>query len=454
MYKVKSKKVKGKLIFVLITLLLTIHFLFLTNYAQDAKTALENQTKLVKEFNVNGLKVLVKQRASSPTVSAGLFIRGGANNIKQLNAGIESLMLETMTVGSKNFPREILRKEFAKTATSIGAGVNYDYSVMSLVSTKENFQKSWEIFSDVIMNPSFLPSDIELTRGKLLTALRENDDSPDSALDNFEEKIIYKLHSYANDPRGTIQNISRLKAADLKAYYQTTFQTSKLLLVIVGDVNAEDLQSQLANSLGKLPRGNYQAKPILPLKFLKPTLDISPKSLETNYVKGIFAAPSLTNVDYYAMRVAISILQQRVYQSVRVLNQLSYAPNAEISSLAANTANIYVTSTNPNKAVQLMLAEIDDLKLKTISKEELDGMVGFFLTNYFIKQETNTAQVAELALYELVGGGWRNSASFLDGLKKVTPADIQRVSKKYMNNLRFVVIGNPKDINRSVFLGK
>ena len=45
------------------------------------------QAALVSEFDVNGLKVLVKRRAGSQTVAAGLFIRGGARNITAENAG-------------------------------------------------------------------------------------------------------------------------------------------------------------------------------------------------------------------------------------------------------------------------------------------------------------------------------------------------------------------------------
>ena len=61
------------------------------------------------------------------------------------------------------------------------------------------------------------------------------------------------------------------------------------------------------------------------------------------------------------------------------------------------------------------------------------------------------AQAGELARYELLGGGWRNSLDFLERLRTVTPADVQRVAQKYMRNLRFVVIGDPKAIDRNIF---
>jgi hypothetical protein len=35
----------------------------------------------------------------------------------------------------------------------------------------------------------------------------------------------------------------------------------------------------------------------------------------------------------------------------------------------------------------------------------------------------------------------------------VTPADIQRVSQKYMRNIRFVVLGDPKSIDTKIFTG-
>jgi zinc protease len=68
-----------------------------------------------------------------------------------------------------------------------------------------------------------------------------------------------------------------------------------------------------------------------------------------------------------------------------------------------------------------------------------------------MSQETNAAQAANLAEYELIGGGWRRSFDMLSNLRAVSPADVQRVAQKYMRNIRFVVIGDPQRIDKSVF---
>jgi predicted Zn-dependent peptidase len=229
-------------------------------------------------------------------------------------------------------------------------------------------------------------------------------------------------------------------------------QTSQLLLVIVGDIDPQLMKQYVTNSLGKLPRGAYKAAPMPPLDFSKPTLDILPRSIGTNYVKGVFAAPSLNDPDYYAMRVAINILQQLVYSEVRQKRQLSYAPNAEMNNFAANTANIYVTAVDANQSVSVMLDQIKMLQERTLTDEMIDGLAGQFLTQYYLDQETSGAQAAELARYELIGGGWRNAFQFLERVRKVTAADVKNVSKKYMKNLRFVVVGDTEAIDRKIFL--
>jgi len=436
-----------------IGLLTLICLSFVTSsFAQTSKPSIAEQAKLVTEFDVNGLKVLVKRRPNSPTVAAGLFIRGGARNITDKNAGIENLTLNAATEGSKKFPRETLRRELARTGSGIASGVNNDFSALSLAATRQNFDRSWEIFTDIALNPAFAAEDIQRARDQISTGLREQETSSDNFLQVLQDRIIYVNHPYANDVSGTLETINRFTAKDLIDFHQKLMQTSRLLLVVVGDIDPKDVQTRVAATLGKLPRGDYKESPFPPLDFSKATLDVTSRTLPTNYIQGVFNAPSPANPDYYAMRVAVAVLQSRIYQEVRIKRQLSYAPNAELDSSAANTANIYVTAVDANQAVSVMLNEVNNLKTKQINEETIDGISGHFLTLYYIDQQTNAAQAGELAKYEFIGGGWRNAFGFLDKIREVKPSEVQAVAQKYMKNIRFVVIGNQSAINKEIFL--
>ena len=447
--------VNGKRLVVSKFVLLTFAFLAFTsvNFAQQTgRASIAEQAALVTEFEVNGLKVLVKRRQNSPTVSAGLFIRGGARNITDKNSGIENLMLSAATEGSKKFPREALRRELSRTGSSISSGASNDYSVLSFASTRQNFDRSWEVFTDIALNPAFTAENLTLARERILTGLREEETDNDNFLQILQDRIVYANHPYSNNVRGTIGTIGNLSSEDLRAYHQKTMQTSKLLLVLVGDLDAKDVQKRVAATFGSLPRGDYKETPYPALDFSKASLDVTTRNLPTNYVQGIFNAPSLNSPDYYAMRVAVTFLQGRVHEEVRLKRQLSYAPNAELESRAANTGNIYFTAVDANQAVSVMLNEINNLKTRLIEEEEISGISGHFLTLYYIDQQTNGAQAGELAKYELIGGGWRNAFQFLDKIREVKPKDVREAADKYMKNIRFVVIGNPAAINKEIFL--
>ena len=407
--------------------------------------------RLVSEFEVNGLKVLVKRREGSQSVVAGLFLRGGSRNVTAENAGVEALMLDVATEASQKFPLAVMRRELARTGTSLSYGINYDYSVLTLGSTRRYFDRSWDVFTDSALHPSFTAEDFERVKGRTLVALADNEDTPDAFLQELQSRVAYAGHPYLNDPHGTNASVTKLTLEDVKRYHQQLMQTSRLLLVVVGDVDPQDIRRKVEASFGRLPKGDYKAEPVPQLSFSTPTVAVTARPLPTNYVQGVFAAPPLTSDDIYPMRVASSILQNRVYVEVRARRNLSYAPDAFLNSQAANTGGIYVTSTDANQSVRVMLEEIRRLQTQEISPDEIKATAQQFLTRYYMGQETNAAQAGELAQYELIGGGWRNSAVFIDRLRAVTPADVKRAANTYMRNLQFVVLGDPRQIDKGIF---
>src|SRR5215216_2916423 len=421
---------------------------------QSIQSVVAKQAALVSEFDVNGLKVLLKRREGSLTVAAGLFIRGGAANINAQNAGIETRMLNVATEATTNFPRARMRSELSRMGTVIGSSSNNDYSVLSLDTTRMHFDRSWQIFTDVVLRPSFTKDDVALVQRRQVVSLSDDTDNPDVYLQRLQERVAYANHPYLNNTNGTPETVGKLTPEDLRAYHTKLMETSRLLLVIVGDLNPADVKELVTANFGKLPRGNYKAEAMPQLAFNKSSVDVTPRELPTNYVQGLFTAPSLTSPDIYAMRVASSLLRDRVFEEVRVKRNLSYAPDAFLRTQAANVGGLYVTAVDANQSIRVMLSEISRLQNEPVSSEDIHAVIAQYLTTYYLGQETNAAQAGELAQYELIGGGWRNSVDFLERLSAVTPADIQRVSQKYMRNIRFVVLGNPRSIDTGVFTGQ
>ena len=432
---------------------LFVLFVSVTTFAQAPQPSdFAARASTVSEFDVNGLKVILKRRESAPTVSGGLFLRGGARNIDEKNAGIENLMLASAIEAGKKMPKAIARRELARLGSALSSASTPDYSFISFVSTRANFDRLWSILTEVTLDPAFNPADVKLNVDRIITGINETGTSPESALQDLQDRVIYAGHPYSNDVNGTVANLQKFTPDELRAYHKKVMETSRLLIVVVGDIDPAELKAKIAASFGKLPRGDYKEQALPALDFSKGTLNITARSLPTNYVQGSFAAPSLRDRDYYAMLVATTILQTLVHQEVRVRRQLSYAPSADMNNFAVNTANISVSANDANQAVAVMLEQIRLLQNNTLPEGVIDEIASYFLTKHYLALETSAAQAGELARYELIGGGWRNAFEFLNAIRTVKPADIRNVSGKYMKNIRFAVVGDEAAISKSVFL--
>lgn len=415
------------------------------------QTVSDDARVIISETNVDGLKVIFKRRPKSPTVAAGLFLRGGSFNLTAENAGIENFALSVMSEAGTEYPRERLRRELARTGTSIAGSAGFDYSVLQMATTRENFDSSWEVFTDVALHPKFATEDVERVRAQLIQGLQLSGATADSLLDDLADRAAYAGTPYANEPAGTVSNLKRFTVNDLQKWHTNNFQKSNLLLVVVGDLSMEVLRGKIAQMTARLPLGNYTAPKRPNVSFDAQTVQITTRDLPTNYIKGVFAAPAPDSPDIYAMRVATAILQDRVFDEVRVKRNLSYAPNAALGTRALNTGEIYVTAVEANRAVEVMLNEVERLQNQLVTEREISGIAGAYLTNYYLDQETNLAQVSELAKFEMIGGGWRNSLLYLDQIRQVKPEDVRSAARKYYQNFRFIVVGNPSAVTPSSF---
>lgn len=405
----------------------------------------------VTEFDVNGLKVLVKKRASSQTVVAGLFLRGGARNITSDNAGIEPLMLDLAGEATAAFPRERLRRELSRTGATLVSGANRDYSVLTMAAPQRHFDVAWTIFGDAVLRPAFAADDFTRLKARRLTALSSAGDDPDAAIGDLQARAAFVNHPYANDPDGTVASVTRLTVDAVRRYHQRMLVTSRLLLVVVGNVEVEDVRRKAQAAFGTLPRGDYAAPPMPALRFTAPSVAITERALPTNYVSGMFTAPAPGAPDYYAMRVATTILRDAVFEEVRTNRNLSYAPDAFMNTHAANAGGLYFTAVDANQTVAVMLGEIERLRNTEVPAGLIRATGQGFLTTSFLDQETNSAQAGYLAQHELIAGGWREAGRLIEGIRAVTPADVRRVANTYMTNMQFVVLGNSRTIDRQVF---
>ncbi|MEO8621875.1 MAG: pitrilysin family protein, partial [bacterium] len=300
------------------------------------------------------------------------------------------------------------------------------------------------------MAPTLDANEFVLVRDQFLTIAREKNTQPDDAATELADSLLYVNHPNSVSPTGTPESISALTAAQLKQYHTQQFVTSRMLLVVVGNVDRAQVERLVRATLSTMPRGTYKWTSPPVVTTTGRALAIDNRPLPTNYLLGYVPGPAATSPDYAALRVATAVLSGRLFTEVRSRRNLSYAVEAPFLERAHAIGGLYVTTVNPNQVLRIMRQELTTLQTETVESAGLKRLEQQFITEYYLKNETNSDQANVLARAELYQGDFRASDRFMEGLRQVTPEDVRRVARQYLKDFRFAYVGDASKLDRSL----
>src|SRR5687768_1162607 len=406
------------------------------------------------EMNINGVKVIV-QPSGNEIVEIVTVIKGGVQNYPANKAGIEALAISALTeCGTLKDDKNSFKNKLDKVSAQVGGSTNMDFASFRMNCIKNDFDVVWPLYVDAMTIPKFDAKEFDRIKQDAITAIKADESNPDNSIDRMARQVAFSGKNYAKEPKGTVATISTLTAADTKKYYQSIFNRARLLIVVVGELDKQKLEGHIKSFLSKVPAGT----PFTPKKeSYKPAVTtIKPvdKELATNYVQGIMSAPLPGTPDYNAFVLATRIFYDKHFLEIRTNNGLSYAPAVWFSGGLTPYANIYVTTTDPNKYIAVARQLIDKIKKEGFKEEDLKDMKATYATNVYSQLETNTAQAGSLAANEVLHNNWRRATTIKEDMKKVTVEDLNRVFKTYVNNITWVYQGNTKQIDPKLYTQK
>lgn len=401
---------------------------------------------LTIRFDVSGIPVILRRVTANNVVAANLYLLGGVRQLTTATQGIENFLLEATERGTTKYSRDALRGKMALLGSAIGVSPGVDWTAIGLRSTVTNFDSTWAILADRLLAPTLDAAEVELVREQFVTGVRQRKDSPDALLDYLADSIAFSGHPYALDAVGTEASLTRLTVADLKAYRASQLITSRMLLVVVGNVSRTRVEKLVRESLGKLPRGAYVwSLPTAPAE-QKGAYVVERRTLPTNYLQGYFLGPPANSRDYAALRLACAVVSGRLFAEVRSKRNLTYSVNAPFVERALSMGGLYVTTTSPDEVLSIMLEQVQSMKNGEITEDGLERLVQQFIVTYFLDNETNADQANMLARAELYQGDFRRAGKFVEELRAVTPTDIRNAARKYMVNVRWAYVGDPSRV--------
>ncbi len=366
--------------------------------------------------------------------------------------GIEALAMNGLTeCGNKVDDKNSFKNKLDKVSAQVYAGTGMDFATISMNCIKGDFEAVWPLYVNTITTPLFDAKEFDRIRQDAINFLRSQESQPDYAIGNLAKKTAFAGKDYAKIPDGTVETVTKLTAAETKDYYQSILTKSRMVIVVVAELEKNVIEEKVAAMLAGVPAGApfiLKKQTVTPVKN---TFTTEKKDYATNYLQGVTSAPLPGTADFNAFTLAMRIFRQRHFLEVRTNNGLSYAPGSRFDGGASPSANITVSTTDPDKYIGVLDKLIDKTKKEGFTEDELRNIKTGYLTGFFYGQETNNAQANFLVSNEVLHNNWKRALTISDDMKKISLPEMNAIFNKYMNKLVWVYQGDPAKADAKLF---
>ena len=393
-------------------------------------------------YDVAGIKVIQRVNTATVVVAVHVYLLGGTHQLTPATAGIETLLLAASAHGTAAYPGDEATRAMARTGSGVLLAPQADWTLFGFVGLASEFTASWSVLADRLMHPVLSDDAIERARQRLLGAADRRYADPDARLELLANHARFEGHPYALDPEGTDSSLRSLTAADLRRYVADAMVRSRLLVVVVGGVDRQTVESAVQRTLAELPAGSYHWTLPPPAPNIQPRWIVESRALPTNYLLGYFVGPPPQSEDYPAFVLATHILSSRVSNLIRLQLGLSYASFAPFIEQAVPIGGIYATTPKPEVIVPLLNTEINALAYKPLNPYAIAEFERALLRSRLLNGTGSDQQADLLARAELYYGDWRLAGPNMQRIKGVSPARIAAAAQKYMRAVCLAYIGD------------
>ena len=435
--------------------------ILLPNTCKEVKisnTAVKNTTaKLISENKntqkyelSNGATLLLTPNQVNDIIAISIFSKGG-EFIEKI-PGTADLTSSVLTKGTKKYSSIDFAKTLEDNGIKIVPSVKPDSFMITVLTTKNEYEKTLELLNEVINNATLDDYEIEKSRTDKLNAIKKSKDIPlNIAIDNYKN-YIFENTPYSISNSKLEKTLPQIQFDDVRNYYSKAFYPKNVVISINGNIDKDKTIDEFTKIFNnkKGEKFDYSKYSIPSLKEGK-KISTSIKDLKTDWIfMGWQTSGLLNKKEYAALEVIDSLLgsgmSSRLFKNLRDKDGLAYQLGSQYAPNVLKGSFIVYIGTNPQNldyATKRLKEEVFRLKTEFVGTKELQEAKDKLLGHYIIGQETNLDKATTIGWFETSGRSYQFDDEYVKLINSVTESDIIEVANKYFNNNYVLSIVKP-----------
>jgi zinc protease len=400
----------------------------------------------------NGLDVISSESHASPTVGIQVWYRVGGRDDPAGRSGFAHLFEHMMFKSSKYLAAEQFDRLTEDVGGANNASTGNDVTEYHEVVPSNYLETLLWAEAERMQNLRVDEANFQSERAVVEEEYRQRIlASPYGRFFNAVSSAPYLHHSYRSGTIGSIADLDAATLADVAAFHSRYYRPDNATLVVTGDFDPRQLDAWVDKYFASIPK----PAAALPMRDSDEppwpsdrTIRVTAPRVPLPAVAAVWLAPPVTDADAPALQVAGAILaggeSSRLNQALVYRRQIAVQVgfNADLRagpSLLVATA--IAAGDKPIEVVQSdLLAEVQRLADQPPTPAEIDKVKNQIITDAFISRQTPLGLGSAIADAAVLEGNAERVNTDLDDLQGVTPADVQRVMRRYIVGAHKVVL--------------
>jgi len=395
----------------------------------------------------NGVTLLVLENPANPTVSLAGSMRAGEYFSPAGKDSLASITASMLGKGTRHRSKLEIAEELETAGARVGLSSNTFTASVSGLSLNRDLPMIVSTLAEELREPAFPSDELEKMRQRIIANIQEEqDDTRVRAYDRMTQLVFPEGNPFHQTPaEKAIGQIETITVDDIREFHQKFYGPASMILVVVGDVRADDTYALFEEKLGKW-QGAPEAMmeiPETPLQSaaIRETVMMKDKP-NADVVIGHASRLRRSNPDFISARIANNALGQSTLSSrlglkVRDEMGLTYGINSSFAESGIGDGPFVITVTvapeNIDLAVGATVEIVNDYIANGIREDELRDEQSSIIGSFKIGLATNSGMASQIAASELFGLGVKYLDDYPSLVSMITKSDVDEAIRKYIH---------------------
>ncbi|MEA2039302.1 MAG: pitrilysin family protein [Thermodesulfobacteriota bacterium] len=377
----------------------------------------------------NGVRIISEQLEHLRSVSLGIWVNAGSRDETISENGVSHFIEHMVFKGTRDRTSLQIAKELDAIGGLSNAFTGKENTCFYARVLDKHFRALSDILSDICLNSTFDPDDVERERQVILQEISMVEDTPDDNIHVLFNKFFWIDHPIGMSILGTGESMSAIGKDTMLSYINRYYVPEKIVVAAVGNVDHETVVSYFEPLFGSISGKNLNRERSVPRS--NPGVSAHFKDLEQVHVCLGGEAPSLSSKRRFPCAILNTILggnmSSRLFQEVREKRGLAYSIYSFASSYVdSGLLAVYAATDfqNVNPLLGTIQTEVKKITKGEISETDLAAAKDHLIGGIYLASENSDNRMMRIAKNEMVFDRYVNYEELISSLERVTVDEV------------------------------